>query len=178
MIGAVLLVIYCLIVDAYPLLFLNAFIACVNGFYIWQYYHKKEYFRLCELKMDSAFLREFLQFYKDDIIKYFPDFERKFTDEAQCYYLLRNMIPAFVLIIKKGDDNSAEILLDYATKEYRDNKIGKFIFNENAKYFVNMDIHKLYFDKPVKNHVKYLEAMGFVKREDGDVYEKEFSKLW
>ena len=56
MAGAILLVIYCIIVRAYPLMFLNAFIACVNGVYRWQYYHKKEYFRLSELKMDSAFL--------------------------------------------------------------------------------------------------------------------------
>jgi len=178
MAGAFILVIYCLIVNAWPLLFLNAFITLVNGFYIYQYYTKKEFFRICEIKHDSAFLREFLHFYKDDIVKYFPNFESKYNEETQCFYLLRNMVPACMLIIRKMED-TAEIILDYATKEYRDNKIGDFIFNDNAKHFVNMGINRFYFEKPDKKHIKYLETIGFVKNEStNDEYVKELSKLW
>jgi len=179
MIGATLLVVYCVITKAYPLLFLNGFIAIVNLFYILQYYNKKEFFRFYESKPDAAFLREFLQFYKYDIIKYFPDFESKFSDDAQCFYLLRNMVPACVFIVKRDANNSAEIILDYVTKEYRDTKIGKFIFDENAKYFVNMGINRFYFEKPDKKHVVYLNKVGFVKKDESTgLYEKELSKIW
>lgn len=35
-IGAVCFVVYGVLVETYPVVLLNAFLACVNGYYIWQ----------------------------------------------------------------------------------------------------------------------------------------------
>ena len=179
MVGAFLLVIYCFIINSYPLAFLNLFIALVNLYFILQYYKQKEYFRLVPFQKNSAYLLEFLNFYKKDIQKYFPEFEKHYNEDLDCFYILRNMIPACVFVIKKNEDNTAEVLLDYVITEYRDAKIGHFIFNENNKFFVSMDINKFYFKNPNKKHLNYLDAVGFVEKDkDSGVYEKEISKIW
>jgi len=179
MIGAFLLVIYSIIIKAYPVAVLNLFISLVNLYFIIQYYKQKEYFRIIPFQKNSAYLSEFLSFYKQDIKKYFPDFEKHYNDDLLCFYILRNMIPACVFIVQKSDNDSAEVLLDYVVSEYRDAKIGNFIFNQNSRFFKDMGINKFIFKKPDLKHLFYLLSIGFeASEEDKDTYIKYLSRSW
>jgi len=71
------------------------------------------------------------------------------------------MIPAGVFIIRKGGDESAEVLLDYVTKEYRDFRVGKFIYERCREYFTHSHIYRLYVKDPVPSVQKYLCSMGY-----------------
>ncbi|MCK9330669.1 MAG: hypothetical protein PHY08_11710 [Candidatus Cloacimonetes bacterium] len=179
MIGSFLLVIYSIIIKAYPVAVLNLFICIVNFYFILQYYKQKEYFRIIPFQKNSAFLREFLIFYKDDIKRYFPEFEHHYNEELYFYYILRNMIPACVFVIRKDSDNSAEVLLDYVVPEYRDAKIGNFIFNQSSVFFKNLGINKFIFKNPNLKHLFYLMSVGFESAEkEKNTYIKVLSKSW
>lgn len=179
MIGAFLLVIYGLVIKAYPVSALNFFIGLVNLYFIIQYYKQKEFFRLLEFQKNSAYLKEFIQFYHKDIINYFPEFYNHYNEDLNCFYILRNMIPACVFIIKINDDKSAEILLDYVIPEYRDSKIGNFIFNQNAQLFKQMGIEKFNIKNPNLKHLFYLISVGFKSSEDDtNTYYKILSEQW
>jgi len=168
LIGSTFFVIYGLLIEAYPVALLNSFSAIANIVYLIHHRYHKDYFRLVPFDAHSAYLTEFLIFYKDDIKKFFPHFQLEHTDNLMCFYILRNMSPAGVFIIKKDSDDSAEVLLDYVTKEYRDFKVGHFIYSRCSEYFTRSGIHKLYMKEPVKYIHKYLRSMGYTS--DGTMY--------
>ena len=114
---------------------------------------------LGELVMSCS--NQFFKFYKDDI-KQFQDIDEELLLEAPVrFYVLRNMTPASVFIAEKYDDNTLEIKLDYAIPQYRDFKIGKFVFEDQKEYFSNLGYSKFVVFSAKKEHVNYIKKMGF-----------------
>ena len=177
--GAFLFVVYGLCIKSYPVALLNTFCVLINLYHIYNYYKKRDYFRLLKIRAESQLLREFLHFYKYDILKFFPDFEKKYTEDLHCYFVLRDMIPAGVFMFDIHDLNKAEIMLEYVTPKYRDTQVGRFLFYENSKFFTDMGINSFFIEKPDKKHVAYIESIGFKQyKEKPEIYEIELSKLW
>ena len=168
LVGAFLLVVYSVIIGSYPVALLNSFSVIINIYYLYQYQYKKDFFRIIPFEHDSEILMEFLIFYKDDILKYYPKFEMNYKDEVLHFFIFRNMVPSGLFIIKKNSDNTAEVMLDYVTKEYRDLMIGKFIYHENRQYFVDIGIMKLLIKNPDWKLKNYLDSMGFKKISDAE----------
>jgi len=54
-------------------------------------------------------------------------------------------------------------LLDYARKDYRDFRIGNFIFDENAQILINRGIRWLVTVSEVPAHTQYLRWLGLRK---------------
>jgi N-acetylglutamate synthase-like GNAT family acetyltransferase len=177
--GAVIFVGYGLLIGSFPVALLNAFCVLINLFHIHRYYKKRDYFRLLKMQANAQFFREFLHFYKHDIQKFFPDFEKRYNEGYESYYILRNMIPAGVLMFDVQENKTAEIILDYVTPEFRDKQVGKFLFSENSKYFTNLGIESFYIVNPHKKHIDYLESISFKRNNiKPDIYEIELSKIW
>ena len=66
--------IYGLLVGAIPVFVLNSFISFVDIYYIWDAKRKKVYFTLLPIEQSNGpLLNKFLNFYKKDINKFFPD---------------------------------------------------------------------------------------------------------
>ena len=172
--GAFLFVIYGLLIGSFPVALLNSFSVGINIYYLYQYRYKKDLFHILQFEKDSEILLEFLNFYKEDILKYYPNFNMKDKDEVLYFFIFRNMIPSGLFILKRNEDNTAEVMLDYVTKEYRDKMIGNFIYHENRKYFVDIGIMKMMIKKPDRKLKSYLEAMGYKEKQNGE-YEIKIS---
>ncbi|HBH13856.1 MAG TPA: hypothetical protein DDX29_12220, partial [Clostridiales bacterium] len=89
------------------------------------------------------------------------------------YFVLKNPIPAGLVIIRQKE-NHGEIILDYALKDYRDFKIGGFIFNKNAKALTDLGIKYLTIESKVPSHIRYLHQVGFSESQ-GDKFIKELN---
>jgi hypothetical protein len=158
--GALVFIIYGLFIGAIPVVFLNTLILGVNVYNLWQMWRQKDYFTLMEVRAESAYLKHFLDFYRKEILEFIPTYLFKPKSEQLVLFVLRNMMPVGVLIVKPEDD-SAVIFLDFVIPGYRDFRAGKFLYEESAGFFRQRGITRLISDSGNLRHETYLRRMGF-----------------
>jgi hypothetical protein len=98
--GALTFSVYGFLIGAWPVGFLNAFIALVDIYYLNSIYSKKEVFEILEVRADNRYLIRFLQFHEDDIEKFFPGFAYRPEMNTVSFFVLRNMAVAGVLTLE------------------------------------------------------------------------------
>lgn len=160
MIGAIVFIIYGLLIGAIPVVFLNGLILCVNVYNLWQMWLQKDYFTLMEVRAESAYLNHFLGFYRKEILEFIPTYLFKTKSDQLVLFVLRNMMPVGVLIVKPEGD-VATIFLDFVIPGYRDFRAGKFLFEQSSGIFGQKGIQRLLSDPGNPRHETYLKRMGF-----------------
>ncbi len=171
--GAALFSAYGFIIGAIPVGLLNGFIVAIDVYYLTKMYSKKEYFKVLEVRADNKYLLEFLNYYNDDILRYFPEFNYKPEINKLSFFILRNMSVAGIVLARELNSEELIIGLDYTISEYRDFKVGKYVYKENAKYFTNRGYKTLFSKMHNKTHINYLQKMGFKLNKSGDMLKKE-----
>lgn len=166
--GAIVFVVYGLLIGALPVAFLNGLIVCVNLYNIYQMSSRRDYFKLMEVNPDSRYLKNFVEFYRKEIHEFFPSYLFKPKKDQLVVFVLRNMVPAGVLIVKPEGD-TAEIFLDFVLPGYRDFRAGKFLYFESAIFFQQKGIRRLASAPGNAAHEAYLKRMGF-RLEHGKYY--------
>jgi hypothetical protein len=172
-IGALIYIIYGILIEAYPVAVLNGIIFFIDLYFLVQMLQRRDYFTLMAVEPESAYLNHFIQFQNLDIQKFFPNFNYQPHQNDLIYFVLRNTVPAGLVIIRK-EENHGEIILDYALKDYRDFRIGVFIFNENAKVLTDHGIKYLTIESKVPSHIRYLHQVGFSEAQ-GEKFIKELN---
>jgi len=170
LVGALLFGAYGFMIGSIPTGFMNVGIAIIDIFYLVKMYGSKEYFTILQIDEDSQYLDSFIQFYHDEINTFFTlkDLDIKNTDVQ--LYILRNMTPAGVFLAKKHDDHTLKIELDYAIPQYRDFKLGNYLFEHQKEYFLDLGYTHFIAKSTNPKHSQYLKKMGFV--EHGEVFLK------
>lgn len=158
--GAAIFSAYGFIIGALPVGFLNAFIAFVDIYYLYEIFSAKEFFKVLEFRYDSEYFKYFLEFHKDDIKKFSPNFKFSVNNNWNILFVLRNSVPAGLVCAEKINNNSLYVKLDYAIPGYRDFKMGKYVYNKVLK---ESRIKKIFTDSGNEEHKKYLTKMGFVE---------------
>jgi hypothetical protein len=121
----------------------------------------REFFRLLEVRPDSEYLRYFLNFYQKDIQQFQPGFQYDAAGRQLIFFVLRNLVPAGLLIGEVREGGDLYVQLDYAIPGYRDLKIGRFIYQEHAQDFLERGIHRIFTEPGAPQHARYLQRMGF-----------------
>ncbi len=170
LIGALIFCVYGFLINAAPVCASNAAIAAIDIYYLYRIYAGRQYFHVLEIKKGDLYLKKFLEFYRRDIKYYFPDFNFDCCEDENTvsFYVLRDMVTAAIFIAKKNDDGALMVLTDFAAPEYRDFKIGRYIYCENEKYFSHLGYNKFCAETSSAKHEAYLIKMGFtLKAETG-----------
>ncbi len=170
-VGSSLFSIYGFLIQSYPVALLNGFIAIVNIYYLIQIYKSKEFFRILESKKNSNYLQYFLDFYKTEIVKFNPKFDFIINEKDKVFYILRDMVPAG-LIIGEIENLNINIKLDFVTPIYRDFKIGKFLYQDHKTFLKNLGFESITTKSSSESQAQYLQKMGFIKVESKDIYDK------
>ena len=172
LIGALFFTFYGILLGAYPVAFLNGLIVCIDLYYLVQMWRQKDFFTFLEVLPNSKYMNAFVEFYKDDILAIIPTYTHKIEEDVLCFFILLNMMPAGLFVAKiQGEE--AHIQLDYVIPNYRDFQVARFIFEENAAFFLQRGIRRFVSEGGSAIHRTYLEKMGFVKH--GEVYFHEIS---
>jgi len=156
--GSTLFAIYGFVIGAYPVGIVNGFIALTNIYFLVKMYSQKEYFRILSIDSNDQFLKDFLEFNKTDILKHIPHFT--FNEFDTSLLVLRNMQVAGVFLAKQNNEE-LEVKLDYVTKEYRDFKLGKYIYNDQQNQFREQGIKAFVSKSHSSYHNNYLKKLGF-----------------
>lgn len=160
MIGAFTFAIYGVLIGSIPVAAMNGFIVLINVYYLIQIWMEKEYFQLLSVKKESEYLKAFIRFYKESIHTFQPGFS---FDEEHNYslFILRDMVPAGLIMGNTGKNGTLEIDLDFVIPDYRDFKIGEYLFQGKISYFKNQGIDKITTASGNEAHNNYLEKIGF-----------------
>lgn len=168
--GAALFTIYGLLIGAYPVAVLNGLIVFVNGWHIARMLRAAEYFHLLRVRSDSDYLDYFLNFHGDDIRRSFPDFDFDFATRAEQMKLLvlRDCVPAGLFIADEAPGGVLNVQLDYAIPRYRDLKVGKFLFVDQATFFRDHGVREIVIKPRTAQLGEYLAKIGFQPATGGD----------
>ena len=163
LVGAALFATYGFLIGSIPTAIMNLGIVLINIYYLFKFYSSKEYFQILEITPESNFFKSFMAFHKEDIKKFFTQDEFKVSDKTVGFYVLRNMVPASVFVGEPLSSTRLRIDLDFAVAEYRDFKIGQYIYEKHTEFFLSHGYNELVAISTTDEHSKYLEKMGFVK---------------
>lgn len=165
--GSLFFTAYGLLIQAYPVAAVNAFIVLINLYYLYQMLSTREFFRLLEVRSDAEYLKAFLDFYAADIRKSQPGFSFTPGENRLVFFVLRNMVPAGLMIGALRTDpgspagSELHVELDYAIPGYRDLKIGRFLYQQHSDDFRARGIRRIYTAAGAPGHERYLRQMGF-----------------
>jgi hypothetical protein len=160
--GSMFFILYGALLEAYPILFLNLFTTSANLYYIVQMRRSRDYFELLEVRHpESRFLQRFLEYHKHDIAGFFPDFDAERLREPVVVFILRNLLPAGLVICEPVSEDTLEVRLDYVIPEYRDMKSARYFYREWDPELVGSGYTTLLVHSSVPAHVEYLRKVGF-----------------
>ena len=168
MVGALLFTAYGLIIHAYPVALLNFTIACINVYYLARIYRQKDQFKLVPVGADSAVLAEFLRVHGTGIRRFFPSFSAAAVPVGPAFFTLRNAHVAGAILTRPLAPDTLLVALDYVIPEYRDFKVGRFVFELNHDVFRALGVSRLASEPHSPAHRDYLLRMGFAEGRVGN----------
>jgi len=174
LLGSSIFSLYGFLIGALPVGFMNLGIAFINIYYLIKIYRSKEYFKILPIEDDSQYFNYFLNFYQKGIEKYTNISKINLQNSKVSFFILRNMVPAGVFLASEYDKSTLQIELDFVIPEYRDFKIGRYVFENRKDYFLDMGYSRFVSVTANDEQIKYLLKMGFVKQEENgkSYYEK------
>lgn len=163
LVGSALFSAYGFLIGALPVGLLNLFVVFANIYHLYKMVGVKESFTTLEIRRDNRYLLKFIEFYQKDILTYFPKFEYNNSMNSYTFMILRNMAVAGVFLARDYGQKRLYIGLDYVIPQYRDLKLGKYIYNEKLTFFKEQGYELLCTIPQTPHHAKYLHKMGFQK---------------
>jgi len=174
-IGAIMFSVYGAFIGAMPVIIVNAIIAVIDiYFYIPLVKNKEKFDLILNSSETKLYSQLFIKHYKKDILRFFPDFSDHMLKDLNSAYILRDMVPALLLLFRDTDGENIEILMDYATPQFRDFKSSSYFF-DYAVHHLNIDTSKKKYYKvrsAVEAHDKYLIRMGFERIDETEYFRK------
>ncbi len=161
LIGAVCFVIYGFLIAAYPIAAVNAVIIGINLYYLREMRQAENYFTILQTEHDSAYLHQFLDYYREDIRRFFPSFDYSPTEQHLVWFILRDLVPVGLFIAEPKDSAGLFVHLDYVIPGYRDLQPGRFLYQQQAKLFQEQGITHVETIPETEEQRNYVERMGF-----------------
>ncbi|MDA3810355.1 MAG: hypothetical protein PF518_08505 [Spirochaetaceae bacterium] len=178
-VGAMLFAVYGYFIGSIPVVIVNLLIAIIDIYFYIPLITNREKFDFITNSSETKYYSElFIKHYKKDILKFFPDFKKESLKELNSAYILRDMVPVLLMLYKDTEGEDIEILMDYATPQFRDYKSSSYFF-DYAVHHIEIDTEKKKYFKvhsAVAAHDKYLKKMGFKRIENTDYFRKALIK--
>lgn len=158
--GSLIFAIYALIIKSYPTALMNVFLVSINIYHLMRLRDTGRHYDLFEDNAGDGYLNYLAQYYRDDIVKYFPDFSTSLLKEAgtRIFVVCCDHEVAGVLAGRQNKDE-LEAVLDYSTPVYRDCSVGAYLFEK----LPGLGIRKILYSGGNQEHIRYVEKMGFQK---------------
>ena len=161
LVGSVAFTVYGALIQAWPVAAVNGFIVIINLFYLQRMLRTREYFHLLSVEPDSHYLRHFLEFYDREIRRFIPGVRYEPAAGDLTVFVLRDMVPAGLFIGRMEDGGRLCVTLDFVIPQYRDFKIGRYLYVEEREFFRSRGIREIVSEAGTPRHAAYLRRMGF-----------------
>lgn len=170
MIGSFIFAVYALLIHSYPTAVMNFCLVGINIFYLVRIIKTERIFTLVPAAPGEAYVRHFLQYYREDIQKYFSGFDGALSQADTVFLVCCDAAPAGILTGRTMEQGALEVSLDYSTPQYRDCSVGQYLYRQLAE----RGCRRLVVPAASEVHGDYLKKMGFVQ--EGQCYIKDLTK--
>ncbi len=163
LVASLTFLLYSISIEAYPIAVVNVVAASIHLYYLRKLLRRKsEVFRILRLRPDGRYLRYFLDFYKEDIAtRYQPDFVYEPAPDVIAVFMLRDLVPAGLLVARLHGDSSFEILLDYVIPQYRDFKLAKWLYSQESGLVAETNSRVAWARVTTPEQEEYFTKIGF-----------------
>ncbi len=163
MIGQIIFIAYGVLIGAMPIIIANAVLLCINIYQLLKLIKSNEQFQYVPIQQHDKIVGQFLKFYEKDVKDFFPDFQYQPTLQQQiCFVVLRDASIANIFIATIDSKGNATVQINYTVPQYRDYKVGRFIFEQEKKYLTSSNIKQVVYSEVAnKSHLHFLQVMGF-----------------
>lgn len=159
LVGAAVFATYGVLIAAPPVWVVNGAIVLIDLYHLRGMLRRDDdYFEVLEVPIDSGYLRRFLAFHRDDIAQFQPDWSG-LEPGMRAYFVLRDMVPAGLVVLHEADPATVVVDLDYAIEGYRDFRIGNWVYRQPPVVGGGHD--RIVTAPGTSPHRRYLERMGF-----------------
>ncbi len=165
-VGSVIFTVYAIIIKSYPTAIMNVFLVFINLYHLYKLMRTSKPYGLIECGDDDASIRYFLDYYKDEIKIFYPNFDM----ETKGRFVLATVCEEKtigVLVANKTGEGNLHILLDYVSAGYRDLGPAKFVSKELKK----LGYKSLSMDFDTSTDSVFIKKFGYVS--DGSKLVKE-----
>jgi hypothetical protein len=151
---------YGFLIGSYPVGVLNGYVAIMNIFYLKKIYNTKDDLKVLRFDKKTEYLEHFFNFYKNELKKYNPSFDFHIAPHDKIYVILRNMVPAGI-VVGNFEAGVFYLKLDFVIPQFRDFKIGQFIYRHEDSFLNKDNIQKVIATTENEKQAKYYKKMGF-----------------
>jgi hypothetical protein len=165
--GAILFSAYAVLIGAIPVLVTNGTIVFVHLYHLNRILRdraREEYFEVVPWRITGAYVPRFLRFWKDDIVRFQPDFGG-LREDHRALVVLRDVVPVGLVLYRDLGDGTARVDLDYVTPAHRDQRAARYVFDP-AGPFAAQGIDRIETSGVTDAHRRYLDRVGFVRLGD------------
>ena len=154
---------YSIAIGAYPIAVVNVTAAGIHLYHLRRLVRKKnEVFRILTVSPDSRYLEHFLEFYGTDIAAgHNTPFVYEPGPKTLAILLLRDLVPAGLVIANVHGDSSIEILLDYVIPQYRDFRLAHWLYSKQSGLFTEANCRCAWTRVSTPEQEKYYARVGF-----------------
>jgi hypothetical protein len=110
---------------------------------------------------DDQYLHYFLDYYRADILKFFPGFDFKIEEEFLIALLMSKMETVGLIVAEIKNPETLRICIDYMVPKHRGSQLAKTFYNCELRCIDFLDYKYLYIEPQSKAHNDYLERIGF-----------------
>lgn len=167
--GASIFAFYGFFIGALPVGIMNFVIAIADIYYLRHLYSHKERFDVMEVNSEDQYLQKFIDHYQYDIQKFFPEFSSLEKSDI-ILLVLRDLNPAGAFVGVAEEGKTLKIKLDYVTPQYRDCKLGRYIYTKFSNFFKEKGYKTLTSYTKINTHQRYLKKMGFIPDKKGTTF--------
>lgn len=168
LVGALIFTIYGVLIEAWPVVGLNGAIVLIDAYFLAQMLPRRaDHYDVVKSSTASDFVHRFLDFHHKDITRFVPAWSG-LRDDHQVFLVLRNAVPAGVVVARQVDEDPAgvQVDLDYVVPEQRDFRLGEWVY-EKSGMFRRQGWTTIQAVTGAPSHGRYLERMGFTDAGDG-----------
>lgn len=167
--GSLSFLAYGALIGSVPVMVTNGCIAVINVWFLSKEFSIRRSHTTdlgaSQIRVDSPFLRDFVDYHLADICRFQPDFEMPTPDggdaELVAFMLTRDGLPAG-LMIGRHRDHTLWVDLDYVLREHRDSRLGRWLYGADSSALAALDVDEVRADAATDAHARYLRSIGFV----------------
>ena len=164
--GAVLAVLYNVVLSIWPFAAMNAVIAVIDVYWLTRLYrerHDPAAYSVVEVRPDDAYLGHVVGVHLDDIRSFQPSYAGPTSDapgHRWAFLVQRAEETVGALVVRDAGEGTAVVELDYVTPRFRDFTPGEFVYARSG-VFAEHGVRRLVADPELATQTKYLTRVGF-----------------
>lgn len=167
-VGALGFAAYGILIGAIPVIALNSFIFIIDIWFLFRMRNQDDSFDFLAVDgLKSLYVRKFIEFHKDDIISFFPEFDAEDKELVKGCLILRDVRPVSIILYRVNEkDKTGNIIIDYSVPSHRDRTNARYFFDYVLRHVELGSVKRLTALAESSSHQQYLKHMGFTAISD------------